>query len=108
LPVHLGPICRSKSGVKPTPPPVRRGRRPGEGGDRGADRQRSCIVAAPHSSPSLPAVNLPFPVGVPVLGVALAPDFDAFFGGLEVAVITGFVVLIALVVVAAIRKIFSI
>ena len=38
------------------------------------------------------------------LGVALQPDFDAFFGGLEAAVVTGGIVLIVVVVVTAIRR----
>jgi hypothetical protein len=38
---------------------------------------------------------------------ALQPDFDAFFGGLEAAVATGGVLLIAVVVVMAIRRFVS-
>ena len=39
-----------------------------------------------------------------VLAVAVQPDFDAFFGGLEVAVAAGAVLLTACVVVLAIRR----
>ena len=41
------------------------------------------------------------------LGAALQPDFDAFFGGLEAAVAAGGVLLIACVVVLAIRRFVS-
>lgn len=41
------------------------------------------------------------------LAEALQPDFDAFFGGMEVAVATGGVLLIAVVVVMAIRRFVS-
>lgn len=37
-------------------------------------------------------------------GVALQPDFEAFFGGFEAAVVAGGVVLVAVVVVTAIRR----
>jgi hypothetical protein len=40
-------------------------------------------------------------------GTALQPDFDAFFGGLEAAVAAGGVLLIACVVVVAIRRFVS-
>lgn len=40
-------------------------------------------------------------------GVALQPDFDAFFGGMEAAVVAGGIVVIALVVVLAIRRLTS-
>jgi hypothetical protein len=43
---------------------------------------------------------------VPV-GTALQPDFDAFFGGLEAAVATGGVLVIAVVVVMTIRRFVS-
>jgi hypothetical protein len=38
---------------------------------------------------------------------ALQPDFDAFFGGLQAAVAAGGVLLIAVVVVMAIRRLVS-
>jgi len=38
---------------------------------------------------------------------ALDPDFDAFFGGLEAAVLAGGIVVIALVVVLAVRRLTS-
>lgn len=38
---------------------------------------------------------------------ALQPDFDAFFGGLEAAVAAGGVLLVAVVVVMAIRRFVS-
>lgn len=41
------------------------------------------------------------------LAVALQPDFDAFFGGLEVAVVSGFVLVVALVVVQAVKRLVS-
>ena len=44
--------------------------------------------------------------GIP-LAAALQPDFDAFFGGLEAAVAAGGVLLIACVVVLAIRRFVS-
>jgi len=42
-----------------------------------------------------------------VRGTAMDPDFDAFFGGLEAAVAAGGVVVIALVVVLAVRRLTS-
>jgi hypothetical protein len=41
------------------------------------------------------------------IGVAMQPDFDAFFGGLEAAVAAGGVLVIALVVVLAVRRLTS-
>lgn len=42
-----------------------------------------------------------------LLAVALQPDFDAFFGGMEAAVAAGAVLLTACVVVLAIRRLTS-
>jgi hypothetical protein len=39
-----------------------------------------------------------------LFGVALKPDFDSFFGGLEAAVAAGGVVLVAVVVVMTVRR----
>lgn len=39
-----------------------------------------------------------------IVATALQPDFDAFFGGLEVAIAAGGVLVIALVVVLAVRR----
>ncbi len=44
---------------------------------------------------------------VPLLAAAEAPDFDAFFGGLEAALAAGGVLVICLVVVLAVRRLTS-
>lgn len=60
------------------------------------------------SSSSLPAVDFGrrncHAAALPGVAVAVQPDFDAFFGGLEAAVIAGGSLFIAAVVVLAVRR----
>lgn len=59
----------------------------------------------PSSQRSLPRKRYPAlgAGGVP-FAAAMQPDFDAFFGGLQAAVVAGFVLLIAVVVTAAVKR----
>ena len=71
------------------------------------DRHASCPSTAPLITPTCMQYAALDAAGVGLLAAAKAPDFDSFFGGLEAAVASGGILLIALVVVVAIKKLFA-
>jgi hypothetical protein len=71
------------------------------------DAKPSSLGSPSLITPTCPLYAALDAAGVLIFAVAKAPDFDSFFGGLEAAIASGGVLLTALVVVVAIKKLFA-
>jgi len=83
---------------------------------KGLRRRKAKVRKDPAPPPNPPSHDLSPPVvdfgrrnypAVALFAVALEPDFDSFFGGIEAAVAAGGIAVIAVVVVLAIRRFVS-